>query len=314
MRGAPPLAGVLPLALLLATATSAAAQDVRRAAPLRVVDHGPIPRAVRESSGLAVSRAHPGIFWTHNDSGDDPMLYALDSTAALVATVRVRDVAARDWEDLDIGPCPGADAAPWCLYVADTGDNQRRRESVAVHVVPEPSPRTDRAVRPLTSIRFRYEGGPFDVEAVAVTPAGDVVLATKGREPPLRVFRIAAAEVSRPRADGDVLTLSDPVALPLEPQLRIGRALTGGTFGPAGSVLALRTYTAVYFYAWPFTGPPAEAAPVCELGLLEPIGEAIAFARDGRMFLASESPRGRIGHLLEVECAGLRDRPEAPER
>src|SRR5207237_2233098 len=31
------------------------------------------PRLV-ESSGVAVSRAHPGVLWTHNDSGDAPYL------------------------------------------------------------------------------------------------------------------------------------------------------------------------------------------------------------------------------------------------
>src|SRR2546425_6370951 len=32
------------------------------------------PRLV-ESSGVAVSRAYPGVLWTHNDSGDRPYLY-----------------------------------------------------------------------------------------------------------------------------------------------------------------------------------------------------------------------------------------------
>src|SRR5467141_1797430 len=35
------------------------------------------PRLV-ESSGVAVSRAYPGVLWTHNDSGDGPYLYATD--------------------------------------------------------------------------------------------------------------------------------------------------------------------------------------------------------------------------------------------
>jgi hypothetical protein len=31
---------------------------------------------VTESSGVAASRRHPGILWTHNDAGDDAVLYA----------------------------------------------------------------------------------------------------------------------------------------------------------------------------------------------------------------------------------------------
>ena len=34
---------------------------------------------ITESSGLAASRQHPGIYWTHNDSDDGPYLYAVDS-------------------------------------------------------------------------------------------------------------------------------------------------------------------------------------------------------------------------------------------
>ena len=36
-----------------------------------------------------------------------------------------------------------------------------------------------------------------------------------------------------------------------------------------------------------------------------PGGEAIAFSGDGRMYLASESARGQVGRLLEMECAGV---------
>ena len=35
-------------------------------------------RRVTESSGVVVSRIHPGVLWTHNDSGDGPYLYATD--------------------------------------------------------------------------------------------------------------------------------------------------------------------------------------------------------------------------------------------
>ncbi|MGW7328033.1 kinase, partial [Streptomyces sp. NPDC054840] len=42
-----------------------------------------------ESSGLAASRAHPGVYWTHNDSDDGPYVYAVDAaTGRTVATVR----------------------------------------------------------------------------------------------------------------------------------------------------------------------------------------------------------------------------------
>src|SRR5262245_20994043 len=33
-------------------------------------------QSVKESSGIAASRLNAGVFWTHNDSGDDPFIYA----------------------------------------------------------------------------------------------------------------------------------------------------------------------------------------------------------------------------------------------
>src|SRR6266568_6264490 len=50
------------------------------------------PRLV-ESSGVAVSRAYPGVLWTHNDSGDGPYLYATDlrgPTAARCSSLEPR--------------------------------------------------------------------------------------------------------------------------------------------------------------------------------------------------------------------------------
>lgn len=48
---------------------------------------------IKESSGLAASRKHPGVYWTHNDSDDGPYVYAVDSrTGRTVATVTLRGI------------------------------------------------------------------------------------------------------------------------------------------------------------------------------------------------------------------------------
>ena len=77
---------------------------------------------VTESSGVAASRAHPGVLWTHNDSGDDAYVYATDLAGADRGLVRIRGARAVDWEDIALGPCPTRRGA--CLYIADTGDKR----------------------------------------------------------------------------------------------------------------------------------------------------------------------------------------------
>src|SRR5439155_7112130 len=61
---------------------------------------------VRESSGIAVSRAHRGVLWTHNDSADDAYVYATDLAGTDRGVVRIRGARAVDWEDIDLGSCP----------------------------------------------------------------------------------------------------------------------------------------------------------------------------------------------------------------
>src|SRR5258708_2905483 len=34
--------------------------------------------SITESSGIVASRTTPGLFWTHNDSGDGPFIYSFD--------------------------------------------------------------------------------------------------------------------------------------------------------------------------------------------------------------------------------------------
>src|SRR4051812_34259336 len=61
---------------------------------------------ITESSGLAASRLHPGIYWTHNDSDDGPYIYAVDSrTGKTVATLTLKGIGSpRDVEAISIGP------------------------------------------------------------------------------------------------------------------------------------------------------------------------------------------------------------------
>src|SRR3954470_10281646 len=42
--------------------------------PVRLADLE--DRAIKESSGIVASRRDPDIFWTHNDSGNSPTIYA----------------------------------------------------------------------------------------------------------------------------------------------------------------------------------------------------------------------------------------------
>lgn len=102
---------------------------------------------VAESSGLI--RAHAsGHWWTHNDSGGLPELYKLDSTGAVVRTVRVLGVPNVDWEELT------ADDSGY-VYIGDFGNNSNNRQDLVIYKIPHPDLLVVDSVVP-TEIHFSY--------------------------------------------------------------------------------------------------------------------------------------------------------------
>src|SRR5688500_2031820 len=55
---------------------------------------------ITESSGIAISQRLTDTFWTHNDSGDSPRLFAFDSKGKDLGACELRDAEALDWEDI----------------------------------------------------------------------------------------------------------------------------------------------------------------------------------------------------------------------
>ena len=146
---------------------------------------------VKESSGVAVSRDHPGILWTHNDSGDQAWLYATDTLGRARGRLLLHGADNRDWEDVALGPCPTGS----CLYLADTGDNRRQRNDVVIYRVREPATPfgNEAVIGNVESVHFSYRDGPHDVEAMFVGPAGDVHLVSKGTREPIHHYRLPAS-------------------------------------------------------------------------------------------------------------------------
>ena len=140
----------------------------------------PLPGEVRESSGVAASREHSGVLWTHNDSGGEPEVHAVDPTGRLLGRVRLTGAENKDWEDIALGPCPSGE----CLYIADIGDNRGSRKDVEIYRIPEPdlnAPAGPRAER----FRVRYPDGPRDAEALFLLPSGELFVISKESTPGL---------------------------------------------------------------------------------------------------------------------------------
>ncbi|HEX5726453.1 MAG TPA: hypothetical protein VFX98_13350, partial [Longimicrobiaceae bacterium] len=239
-----------------------AAADAREGACEIVTRHLSLPAAVEESSGAALSRRHPGLLWTHEDSGNEPELLGIDAEGRLAAAMPVAGARNDDWEDLALGPCAEGD----CLYIADVGDNEKGRRHVSLWVVPEPAP-GDPTTRPAREYRARFPGGRTpDTEALVVLPGGEVFLVTKGNQGPIELYRWPT-----PLAAGGVAELERVRELAPEPS-QTGDRVTGAGASPDGRWVAVRTYGQLAFFrAAELAG--AAGRPALEFDLT-PLGEA----------------------------------------
>ncbi|HET7286251.1 MAG TPA: hypothetical protein VFI71_02235, partial [Pyrinomonadaceae bacterium] len=160
--------------------------------------------AIDESSGIAASRINPNIYWTHNDSGDGPLVYAFDVTGESRGVFRVAGAQARDWEDMAIGPGPQRNS--WYLYLGDIGDNDKVRSEIVVYRVAEPkltpADKSSTKSNPKTTasadaIRLRYPDGKFDAETLLVHPTtGNLYIITKAMLKDAVVYEAAAPLVA----------------------------------------------------------------------------------------------------------------------
>ncbi|MBZ5711060.1 hypothetical protein [Nannocystis pusilla] len=228
---------------------------------------------VHEASGLVESRSQPGVFWVHNDSGDEPRFFAFDAAGALLGSFEVDGAVAIDWEDMSAGP--GPTAGEW-LYFGDIGDNSETRPFITVYRVPEPDVAAAAddlvVISAVEAIELVYPDEPHNAETLMVDPqTGDLVIVAKGD--PTRIFRAPG-----PVAAGGPYTLEEiaPIQFP-------ATVATGGDISPTGDFIAVRTYAQAFLWLRPPGTSLADAlaGEPCTLPLaIEPQGETLTIAHD----------------------------------
>ncbi|MFD6274344.1 WD40 repeat domain-containing protein [Streptomyces sp. NPDC060209] len=235
---------------------------------------------ITESSGLAASRIHPGVYWTHNDSDDGPYVYAVDSrTGKTVATITMKGVGEpRDVEAISLGPDGN-------LYVGDIGDNlDGSWDHVWIYRFPEPKQLADATVR-ATQFDVKYADGARNAEAMMVHPTtGRVYIASKNEdggglyEGPQKLTT-GGANVFR----------------------RVGEVpwVTDGAFSPDGKDLVLRSYFSARGYAFENGRLGADHAVSVPL---QGQSESVTYTADGSaMMFGSE---GEHSEVVRVEVEG----------
>ncbi len=258
------------------------------------VELGVLDDALVEVSGLAASPTTEGVVWAHNDSGGKPELHALrERDGTEIGRLRL-DVDAVDWEDVAAAPCP--DGLQPCLWVADTGNNLRDRDTLLVYATPEPdasAPFGEVEAGRVWTFPVRYPEETLDSEALVVSRDGTTFwLFEKVDADQARLYRHPG-----PLANGRAvdLTLVGTLDTPGIPVAR-GKMITGADLHPSGTRMLLRVYSGSYEFRFGAGGGVDDVVSVDNRvvspgPLSERQGEAITYNTAGTAVLtASEDP------------------------
>ncbi|MGB0266385.1 MAG: hypothetical protein ACPF9T_00885 [Pseudomonadales bacterium] len=266
------------------------------------------PARMEELSGLAVSRTYPGIVWGHGDSGQPPVLWALDLERGDLAFppylakkfddgaswpgLTLEGASNIDWEDLTT-------LNGW-LYLGEFGNNGNARRDLGLWALPEPNPRATERQRPAFFLPFHYpeqqrfpaEAWVFDAEALFADPERNALyLITKHRKAgDVRRF-IPGAKLYRIPLDGAGRAST---ALTLVDQHEEMTAVTAAELSPSGAWLAVLTYRTLWLFPRPPAGEqwlsgPAYSRPLPFLETRQ--AEALSWRDDTTLLLGNEEGR-----------------------
>lgn len=257
---------------------------------------------ITESSGIAASKCQPGVFWTHNDSGDDAHIFAIDKSGNNLGTWKVAGTENIDWEDIALT----RDGSGKCLiYIGEIGDNKAKRPIHLIYRVEEPNvsdaSRNSSSAAPLTTaaasaLSFSYPDNNQDAETLLVHPkTGDIYVVTKRVSGPAGIYRIkpdfGTAEPQKAELVGQLSVPAIPNGF-----------LTGGDISPDGTRLVICDYTQGYEYSLPkgetdFSKIWNQNAETIDLGKRKG-GESICYAADGLSIFATSE--GKNSPVIEV--------------
>jgi hypothetical protein len=143
-----------------------------------------LPVELQESSGLLTLNSG-NTFWTHNDSGNDPHLFEIDTMCNILKKVVVRNLPNVDWEEI-------TSDTEGNVYIGDFGNNNNDRKDLKIYWIKNlQENKSDTIDASVISFRFANQIGfpptesyrNFDMEAF-IWYQGNLHLFSKNRTSP----------------------------------------------------------------------------------------------------------------------------------
>ena len=257
---------------------------------------------ITESSGIAASRCQNNVLWTHNDSGDDAFIFAIDLKGENLGTWKVPNAQNIDWEDIAAFKDKGGKCF---LYIGEIGDNKAKREEHAIYRIPEPKTTPAASVTTRQSplftenaeiLRFTYPDFNQDAETLMVqSKTGDIYVVTKRVSGPAGVYRLKPAFGLEVVKADKIIEISVP-AIP-------NGFVTGGDISPDGRHVIICDYTRAYEWTLPdgslnFDDIWLQKPESIDLSSRK-VGEAVSYNVDGTVIYATSE--GKNSPLIQVK-------------
>jgi len=201
--------------------------------------------ALKEASGLVKSRLWKGVFWTHNDSGDEPRIFPIRKDGRIIKPVwminyggiRIPDAVNVDWESITTDDKGN-------LYIGDIGNNSSTRRDLCIYVVEEPYPYQTVITSTRKRISYYYpeqkrippQKNNYDAEAM-FWKNGKLYILTKHRSDTYTTLY---------RLDSMNPLAKNPATLVT--RFNIQGQVSGADISPDGMKLAVLAYDAVWIF------------------------------------------------------------------
>ncbi len=221
---------------------------------------------LRESSGLAASRRHRGVYWTHNDDGE-PEIFAINRSGRLLARFRIEPARNVDWEKIALDRENN-------LYALDNTSRIFETKISTIYVFPEPDLRdSGKTIAPTRVLEFPFQQGGFDFEAMFCWKEFLYFVDKPWDAKPPILYRV---ELGEPEKAPEVLG-----------QIPVSALITGADIDSTGTRIALISYRAVFIFEG--TGGPKQI--LLQQPLVSPLNarqiEGVAWQQD-ELILSNE--------------------------
>lgn len=96
-----------------------------------------LPSQANETSGIIAF--DKGFFWTHNDSGNEPAIFKIDTSGNILRKIIVKNAVNIDWEDITKDNDSN-------FFIGDFGNNNNTRKDLKIYKIQNPENSTNDSV------------------------------------------------------------------------------------------------------------------------------------------------------------------------